>query len=123
MAEDKLILEGMVFYGYHGANRAERELGQRFVVDLEVTLNLAAAGASDSLEDTVNYSHLYRVVQEIMEGQPRNLLEHVAEEICAAILSRFPAETVRVRLKKPGAPIKGGGLGYAGVELVRRRAA
>ena len=47
MADDRIVLEGMVFYGYHGVSPAEQELGQRFVVDLEAHRDLRAAGLSD----------------------------------------------------------------------------
>ena len=56
---DKIILSGMVFYGFHGMSEAEQELGQRFDVDLVVRLDLSKAGASDMLEDTISYTHLY----------------------------------------------------------------
>ena len=53
-AEDRILLEGMVFHGRHGTLPAERELGQPFVVDLELRLNLRPAGLSDDLEQTVD---------------------------------------------------------------------
>ena len=84
---DKIILNGMVFYGFHGMSAAEQELGQRFVVDLEVYRDLSAAGTSDSLDDTVSYTHLYRIVKEIMEGPSRKLLENAAETVAHRILS------------------------------------
>ena len=43
---DKIILKGLVFFGYHGVHSAERQLGQRFVVDAELTVDLALAGAA-----------------------------------------------------------------------------
>ena len=68
MPKDKIQLEGMIFYGFHGIDPAERELGQRFVVDLEVERDLSEAGASDDPADTVNYSKMYRIVKEVIEG-------------------------------------------------------
>ena len=55
MSRYKIILSGMVFYGYHGANSEEKELGQRFVVDLEIEYDLCPAGSNDVLTDTVTY--------------------------------------------------------------------
>lgn len=121
MADDSIMLEGMVFYGYHGVNQAEKDSGQRFVVDLEVEKDLRAAGKSDNVNDTVSYSHLFRVVKEVIEGPSRDLLETVAEEIAGRILGSFDVEAVRVAIKKPEVPIKGSVLSYAAVEITRRR--
>ena len=118
---DKISLKGMVFYGYHGVGAAEQELGQRFVVDLEVERDLRAAGLSDDPEDTINYSKVYRAVKEIMEGPSRNLLESVAEAIAERVLQDFDVESVRVRVKKPEVPMKGSILAHASVEIYRQR--
>ena len=83
---DRILLEGMRFFAFHGNNPEERELGQPFVVDLEVEADLSVAGRSDSLDDTVNYAALYRAVKGVMEGPPRNLLEAVAQDIADAVL-------------------------------------
>ncbi len=120
MSPDKICLEGMVFYGYHGATPAERELGQRFIVDLEVEKDLFKAGGSDDLVDTVDYSALYKVVKDTVQGASRNLLESVAQIIAARVLEEFPVEAVRVKVKKPDVPIKGSVLAGASVEIHRR---
>ena len=52
MDQDRILLEGMVFYGFHGVNPAERETGQRFLVNLDVTRDLRPAGLSEDIEDT-----------------------------------------------------------------------
>lgn len=118
---DKILLQGMQFYGYHGNNPEERTLGQPYAVDLHVGLDLRKAGLSDRVEDTVNYSHLYRVVQEVMEGAPRKLLEAVAEEIARRVLAQFPVEEVEVRITKLRPPIKGSTLAGATIQITRRR--
>ena len=122
MGQDMILLEGMVFYGFHGVNLAERETGQRFLVDLDVTRDLRPAGLSDDIEDTVSYAHLYRLVKEVVEGPPRNLLETLAETIAQRVLDEHDVEAVRVRVKKPEAPIKGSVLAGAGVEVFREKA-
>ena len=121
MGQDKIRLKGMVFYGHHGGSPAEREVGQRFVVDLEVERDLSLAGASDNLDDTVNYTALYRAIKEIVEGPSRNLLESLAHAIAQKVLEQFPVESVRVNVKKPNPPIKGAVLSGASVEIFRRR--
>ena len=118
---DKILLQGMIFYGYHGVNSAEKAQGQRFVVDLELERDHRAAGASDDIADTVNYAAVYAVVRDIMEGKSHNLLEHIAETIAARALSEFDIRAVGVRVKKPEVAIKGSILSYAGVEIYRVR--
>ena len=121
MAADTIRLDGMVFYGYHGVRPAERERGQRFAVDLEVTRDLMAAGTSDDLRDTVSYSEIFRLVKRIVEGPPHNLLESLAGAIAAAVLDAHDVSSVTVAVKKPEPPIAGAVLGYAGVEITRSR--
>jgi 7,8-dihydroneopterin aldolase/epimerase/oxygenase len=121
MAEDRIILQGMVFYGYHGVNPEERVQGQRFEVDLDLEMDLSAAGLSDDLAHTVNYAAAYKLAKEVVEGQPYNLIEAVAERLASALLSRFPLGGVRVRVRKPWAPIKGSVLESVAVEIVRKR--
>ena len=119
---DKVRLEGMVFYGYHGVLPEERKLGQRFVVDLEVECDLSPAGNSDRLEDTVNYTSLFNVAKDVMEGEPCFLLEKLAEDICKGSLASSPlAVSVNVKVRKPSPPIKGAVLSGASVEINRRR--
>lgn len=121
MAKDCIILEGMAFYGYHGVASAERTLGQRLLVDVEAFLNLAAAGASDNLKDTVSYDDLYQVVKNVLEGEPRNLLETLASDIAQRILREFPVSKVSVKVWKVNPPIQGAQLSGAGVRITRSR--
>ena len=118
---DRILLNGMVFYGHHGVNPQEKELGQPFVVDLELELDLKAPGISDDLKDTVNYSRVYQVVRETVAGPSRNLLESLAEGVAQQILHSFPVQGVRVKVNKPHVPIKGAVLEGVGVEIYRRR--
>ena len=59
---DRISLHNMRFYGYHGVYEHEREMGQRFEIDVELSLDLAQAGATDELEDTLDYVDRKRVV-------------------------------------------------------------
>jgi dihydroneopterin aldolase len=119
---DKIILEGMTFYGYHGYSVEEQTLGQRFVVDLEVELDLRSAGAGDDIAETVSYAHLYRLLREVVEGHPRKLLEAVAEVIAGRVLGEFGSVmAARVRVAKFAPPIEGAVVGGARVEIYRQR--
>ncbi len=120
---DEVFLEGLRFYGYHGVNAEERSLGQRFVVDVHLTTDLRAAGRSDDLLDTVNYSAVVKRIRTIVEGPPRLLIEAVAEEIASTLLEEHPtASSVAVTLRKPEAALKGIVMDAAGVRIRRSRA-
>lgn len=114
-------MEGMRFYGFHGVNPEERALGQEYLVDLTVEMDLTKPGASDRLEDTISYAHIYRAVRDVMEGEPRNLLEAAAQAVADRVLSEFPVDSVSVRVKKPHPPIRGSVIENAAVEITRRR--
>jgi dihydroneopterin aldolase len=119
---DRILLEGMVFYGRHGTLPAERELGQPFVVDVELHLDLRPAGLSDDLTQTVDYGEVHRRTQEIVEGQPVNLTETVAERIAAVILENYPAvEAVQVKVAKPHVRLGDTVLAGSAVEISRHR--
>lgn len=118
---DKIYVNKMEFYGYHGVFPEENKLGQRFVVDLSVSLDLTRAGQTDQLEHSVNYGELYSVCQEIVEGKPAKLVETVAERIAGKILKDFPlVSEVTVKLIKPDPPIPGHYESVA-IEITRRR--
>jgi 7,8-dihydroneopterin aldolase/epimerase/oxygenase len=118
---DKIYINKMEFYGYHGVFAEENRLGQRFIVDLTVSLDLKKAGETDQLEDSVNYGELFQVCQTIVEGKPFKLVEAVAETIASAVLKEFPLIVdVTVKLIKPDPPIPGHYQSVA-VEITRRR--
>ncbi|MBI3990158.1 MAG: dihydroneopterin aldolase [candidate division NC10 bacterium] len=115
---DRIVLQGIRFYGHHGATEAEQTLGQRFQVDVELGLDLRPAGGSDDLQATVNYALVHRLVVEVGTQERFHLLEALAERIAQVILERFPVKEVKVRACKPSPPLQGE-LGFVGVEIVR----
>lgn len=118
---DKIYVNQMEFYGYHGVFPEENKLGQRFNVDLAVSVDLKKAGQTDRLEYSVNYGELYSVCEEIVTGKPVKLVETVAERIADKILSNFPLVfEVTVKVIKPDPPIPGHYQSVA-VEITRRR--
>jgi dihydroneopterin aldolase len=119
-SDDKIILKGMVFRGRHGVHAAERELGQRFEVDLELGLDISRAMTSDALTDTVDYSKAYAVVREEVEEHQYLLLEALAGAILRRLLESLPVHSVMVRVRKPQVPLRGI-LAYAAVEVRRTR--
>jgi dihydroneopterin aldolase len=119
---DIVFIERLQVYGYHGVHPEERALGQRFEIDLRIETSTRQAGLSDELDQTVSYSDLARRVKAIVEGEPKRLIEAVAESVAAAVLAedeRVGAVTVTVR--KPDAPIKDVFFGAVGVTIRRER--
>ncbi len=96
----RLILSGLTAFGYHGNKPAERKLGQTFTADLEVTIDSRKAAATDRIEDTISYPLLEKTARKILEGEPANLLETVAERIATAILKHREVIRVTVRVSK-----------------------
>lgn len=119
---DLIRLNEMVFYGFHGVLPEEQALGQRFVVDVELRLDLRPAGEADDLSLTVNYSEVYSAVAEVVTGPSYNLIEAVAERIARAILaSQPPVASVLVRVRKPHVPMADAVLASAEVCIERDR--
>ena len=119
---DRIELGGLTFYGYHGAFDEERRLGQRFVVDLRLGLDLSAAGRQDDLNQTVDYGKVAETVRAIVEGRPYRLIEALAEALAAAILTGYPlVSQVNVRVEKPSAPVAAAPSGLIAVEIGRTR--
>jgi 7,8-dihydroneopterin aldolase/epimerase/oxygenase len=102
---DRITLTGISGYGHHGVFAAERELGQRFVVDLTCELDLATAGAEDDLGQTIDYAGLAAAVVADVEGDPLELIEALAERIANTCLSYEAVQRVGVTVHKPNAPL------------------
>ena len=120
MGGDRIHLEGMIFYGFHGVDPAEKVLGQRFIVDVTVERDLRKPGRTDSVADTVSYATIFKLTRAVVEGPSRDLIEAVAEGVAEAIGRAYPdLEAVRVRVRKPGAPVKGSVFDWASVEIER----
>jgi len=119
MSADRVLIEGLIFFGYHGVRPEEQRLGQKFRVDVELTLDLGRAASSDRVADTVNYEEICRLVLEVGKGRRCNLVETLAERIAAVLLKAFPAQEVLVRVKKTSPPFDGT-LTAVGVEIRRR---
>jgi dihydroneopterin aldolase len=122
MDTDRILLEGMIFVGYHGTLPEEQTLGQRFVVDVAMDCDLRGAGMSDDLTQTVDYGAVYEQVRRIVEGPPVGLTETVAERIAAAVLAEHERITaIRVKVAKPQVRLGATVLTGSAVEIVRRR--
>ncbi|WP_169988997.1 dihydroneopterin aldolase [Microbispora sp. H10836] len=104
-SRDTVRLTGLRARGRHGCLPAERELGQEFVVDVALRFDTAPAAAADDLTLTVDYGALAGALVRIVEGEPVNLIETLAERLAAACLGHQLVEEVEVSVHKPAAPI------------------
>lgn len=104
---DRITLRGMEFMGRHGVPDDERATPQPFEVDLVVRLDLSRPARTDDLADTVDYSTLFDLAREVVEGHSFHLLEGLAGAIADAVLAAYPVDDVEVRVRKPKAPLPG----------------
>ena len=104
---DRIIVEAIEFYGYHGAFYEEQVVGHRYSVDAELRTDTQGAAASDSLPDTVNYAEVSRRIVEIGTREQYRLLEALAERMAAVVLKEYPAvESIRLRVCKERPPME-----------------
>ena len=118
--KDIIRLNGLSFYGYHGVTAAEKETGRMFEIDCEVAVDLAEAGHSDSLEDTIDYEKIYETIRESVEDKAFSLLEGLAQEITAKVLDNFPVYRVTLKVRKVNPPIAGH-IKHIEVEITRQQ--
>jgi 7,8-dihydroneopterin aldolase/epimerase/oxygenase len=102
---DRITLTGIEVFGHHGVLPHEREFGQRFVIDVALDVDLAAAAASDDLADTVDYGRLSARIAEVVAGEAADLIETVAGRIAAICLDDERVAAVEVTVHKPNAPL------------------
>lgn len=118
---DQIQIKGLRVFAYHGVNPEEKRDGQNFELDITLYTSVKRPGKTDALEDTVNYSKAAKTAARVMTGERYDLIERAATRVAEQLLSDFPkVEQVRVRLKKPEAPVKLD-FDYMAVEILRTR--
>lgn len=118
---DKIVMQNMAFFGSHGVLPEETALGQKFFIDMTLSIDLKKAGETDDLNYSVSYADVYADVKKIVEGDPFKLIEAVAENIASTVLQKYAAiQAVEVAVKKPEAPVRGI-FDYFAVSITRTR--
>jgi len=97
----RIELHGIELFGFHGVLEEERRDGQRFLVDVDLDYRDVTAGASDRIEDAIDYRDVVASVLEVSDGRAYHLLEALASALADTLLASFPVERVRVRVRKP----------------------
>ncbi|WP_411842986.1 dihydroneopterin aldolase [Salinicoccus sp. HZC-1] len=105
---DNIKINGIKTYAYHGVFDAERQLGQFFVTDVIMYLDLKGASVADDLEQTVHYGEAYEMIEEIIKGESVNLIEHLAERVSKSLFDRYDKIIgTEVTITKTNPPIEG----------------
>lgn len=118
---DKIIIEDLEVYSYHGVHKEEKELGQMFVVSVEISTDLESAAKNDNLTETIHYGTVCKDIENVMGSAKYNLIEAIAYNIIKALLDKYPAiSSVKAKVKKPWAPL-GRHLRFVAVEINRTR--
>ncbi|MFJ4849384.1 MULTISPECIES: dihydroneopterin aldolase [unclassified Streptomyces] len=102
---DRVALRGLRARGHHGVFEHERREGQDFVVDVVLGLDTAPAAATDDLTRTVHYGIVAEEVVAVVQGEPVDLVETLAQRIADQCLKHELVEEVEVTVHKPQAPI------------------
>lgn len=118
---DTITLTGMRFEGRHGVSAEERAFPQLLELDLVLELDLAPAGRSDDLADTIDYGPLVELCRGAVERNSFRLLEALAGAIADRVLHATPAAAVTVRVRKLAVPVEAD-LDFAQVAIRRERA-
>ena len=117
---DRIALRGLRAVGHHGVFAEERENGQPFLVDVVLDVDLQTAARSDDVTDTVHYGELAQRVFAVVEGEPVNLIETLAQRIADVCLAADRVDAVAVTVHKPEAPV-GVPFDDVAVSIFRRR--
>lgn len=104
-AADEITLTGVRAFGYHGVYADEKRDGQEFVVDAALSMSLRRAAETDDVTDTVHYGELAERIVALVEGEPVDLLETLAQRIADEVLTDERVASVRITVHKPQAPI------------------
>lgn len=118
---DKIYVNGLKLYAYHGVNPEEKTDGQLFIIDITAEVSLCIPCKTDSVNDTVSYSQIIKTAKRAFLSEKFDLLERAAQCIADSLLNDFEKiESVTVLLKKPEAPIKAD-FNYVAIEIMRDR--
>ncbi|CAO5253677.1 dihydroneopterin aldolase [Frankia sp. AgKG'84/4] len=104
-SDDHITLTGLRVRGRHGVLPAERELGQEFVVDAVIWLDMTRAAQGDDVTLTVHYGELAETLAGIVGGEPVDLIETLAYRLADACLAHGTVTRARITVHKPAAPI------------------
>ena len=117
----KLTISNATFYAYHGVEKAEKQLGGKYEVDLDLWYNALNSIINDSISQAINYQNVLFLVSDFIENENYNLIETLAYNVLDSIMKQFPLlEKATIRIRKCNAPIRHT-IGYVEVEQTMER--
>ncbi|RJP62573.1 MAG: dihydroneopterin aldolase [Melioribacteraceae bacterium] len=112
-------LKGASFYAYHGALQEEQNIGGKYEVDLEMHTDFSIAAKEDNLKKTIDYTEVYKYVNEIIHQKKYYLIESIASDIADKVLHHFPnVFRVTATVRKKSVPV-GGLIDHVEAEVTR----
>ncbi|MCD7723346.1 MAG: dihydroneopterin aldolase [Clostridiales bacterium] len=118
---DKIIINGLEIFAFHGVNPEEKEQGQSFVIDIILYVNINKACRSDNVLDTVSYAKVIKTVTRVFTAEKYDLIEKCAQVVADSVLSEYQdVFRVDITVKKPNAPMNAK-FNWVGVNIVRDR--
>jgi len=98
-------ISGLSLYTHHGVSEAEREIGQRLLIDLRLDVGESDATVTDRIEDTVDYAEVCQLVALVAQQRSYRTLERLCSAIADRLLADFELDGVWVKASKPEPPI------------------
>lgn len=104
---DKITIQDLEVFGYHGVLEEEALLGQKFLITAVMSLDLRRAGRTDDIKETIDYGEVCQFIKKLVETERYLLIERLAEELATGLLLGFPKLAgVEITVKKPWAPVQ-----------------
>ncbi len=118
---DKVIISNAKFVVCHGVHDFEKVNPQPFIISAELYCDLSAAMKSDNVADTVSYGDAYRIIEKTVRENCFDLIERLADEIMKNLFAVLhKVDIIKIKIKKPNAPVKGE-FDYMAIEVERKR--
>lgn len=103
---DKIYIDGLECFGYHGVFEEEKQKGQPFVISAIIHLDSSEAASKDDCDLTVNYASICQDISDVVSKGSFNLIETLARKIAETIIFKYNrVERIEIRVDKPEAPI------------------
>src|SRR3954464_5117467 len=103
--EVTIEIRGLSLYTHHGVSAAEREVGQRLVLDIRLEVGDCDATVTDMVEDTVDYGEVCNTVSLVAQQRSYKTLERLCSGVADRLLNEYSADEVGVKAAKPEPPI------------------
>jgi dihydroneopterin aldolase len=118
---DTIFINGLVLHAYHGVMQHEGKVGQPFILDLVLDIDLSEAARSDKVADTISYDQVVGTASQAFQARRYKLIEAAGAAVADAVLAAYPkVMQIRVTVRKPHAPVAAV-FTDVGVTLVRAR--